>query len=197
MLGQLAKKFAARSSSLALFTRNFFRSPAMLGSVVPSSPFLVNDMMSQVDWNRARVLVEYGPGVGTFTREILKRMRPDAVVIAIELNTDFVEYLRREIADPRLRVVQGSAGRVRAILAEQGLGAADCIISGLPYKNMSDTLRRQILDESRLALRAEGSMVLFQYTRTLQPYLESSFSSVKRNFQPFNIFPAMIFHCTP
>ena len=197
MPAQAAKKSATRSSSLALFTRNFFKSPAMLGSVVPSSSFLVNDMMSQVDWNRARVLVEYGPGVGTFTREILKRMRPDGVVIAIELNTDFVEYLRREIADPRLRVVQGSAARVRAILAEQGLDAADYIISGLPYKNMADTLRRQILDESRRALRPDGSMVLFQYTRTLQPYLESSFSSVKRNFQPLNIFPAMIFHCTP
>lgn len=197
MHGQFARKLAARSSSLALFTRNFFRSPAMLGSVVPSSPFLVNDMMKQVNWARARVLVEFGPGVGTFTRQILKRMRPDAVVIAIELNTDFVEYLRREIADPRLHVVHGSAANVRSILAEQGLDGADCIISGLPYKNMSDALRRQILDESRLALNAEGSVVLFQYTRALQPYLESSFSSVTRNFQPLNILPAMIFHCTP
>lgn len=169
----------------------------MLGSVVPSSSFLVNDMMSQVDWNRARVLVEYGPGVGTFTREILKRMRPDAVLIAIELNTDFVGYLSHHIRDPRFRVVHGSAARVRSILVEQNLAPADYIISGLPYRNMSDSLRRQILDESRLALRPEGSMVLFQYTRTLQPYLESSFSSVKLNFQLFNILPALIFHCTP
>ncbi len=77
MPSQAVKKSAARSSStawssLALFTRNFLKSPAMLGSVIPSSSFLVNDMMSQVDWQRARVLVEYGPGVGTFTREILK-----------------------------------------------------------------------------------------------------------------------------
>jgi phospholipid N-methyltransferase len=169
----------------------------MLGSVVPSSPFLVNDMMSQVDWNRARVLVEYGPGVGTFTREILKRMRPDAVLVAIELNTDFVEYLSEHVCDPRFRVVHGSAARVRSILAEQNLPPADCIISGLPYFNMSDSVRREILDESRLALQAEGSMVLFQYTRKLQPYLESSFSSVTLNFQLFNILPALIFHCTP
>jgi len=192
-----ANKSAARASSFALFTRNFFKSPAMLGSVVPSSPFLVKDMMSQVDWNRARVVVEYGPGVGTFTREILKRMRPDAVLVAIELNTDFVEYLRAHFADPRFRVVHGSAARVRSILAEQNLGPADYIISGLPYRNMSDAMRREILDESRLALHAEGSMVLFQYTRKLQPYLESSFSRVKLNFQLFNILPALIFHCTP
>jgi phospholipid N-methyltransferase len=197
MSNRAAKKSAARSSSLALFARNFFKSPAMLGSVVPSSSFLVNDMMSQVDWNRARVLVEYGPGVGTFTREILKRMRPDAVLVAIELNSEFVEYLGDHVSDPRFRVVHGSAAKVRSILLEQNLSPADCIISSLPYRNMSDSLRREILDESRLALQSEGSMVLFQYTRKLQPYLESSFSSVTLNFQPFNILPALIFHCTP
>ena len=212
MPSQAAKKSVVRSSSprsssarkssvawfsLSLFARNFFKSPAMLGSVVPSSSFLVNDMMDQVDWNRARILVEYGPGVGTFTREILKRMRPDAVLIAIELNTDFVDYLSEQVRDPRFRIVHGSAARVRGILAEQNLAAADCIISSLPYRNMSDALRREILEESRMALQAEGSMVLFQYTRTLLPYLQSSFSSVKLNFQLLNILPALIFHCTP
>ncbi|MGA2743791.1 MAG: rRNA adenine N-6-methyltransferase family protein [Candidatus Sulfotelmatobacter sp.] len=201
MPSQAAKKSAARSlspalSSLALFARNFLKSPAMLGSVIPSSSFLVNDMMRQVDWERARVVVEYGPGVGTFTREILKRMRPDAILVAIELNTDFVEYLSDHVRDSRFRVVHGSAARVRGVLAEQNLAPADYIISGLPYLNMPDSLRREILEESRLALRAEGSMLLFQYTRTLQPYLESSFSSVKLNFQLFNILPALIFHCT-
>jgi phospholipid N-methyltransferase len=196
MPNQAVKKSTARSD-IALFARNFFKYPFMLGSVIPSSPFLVKDLMSQVDWDRARVLVEYGPGVGTFTREILRRMRPDAVLVAIELNTDFVEYLSDRVRDPRFRVVQGSAARVRGILAEQNLAAADYIISGLPYLNMTDSLRRQILQESRLALKAEGSMLLFQYTRTLLPYLESSFSSVKLNFQLFNILPALIFHCTP
>jgi phospholipid N-methyltransferase len=206
MPSEAAKKSAARlsvrssllrSSSLALFARNFLKSPFMLGSVVPSSPFLVNDMMNQVDWDRARVVVEYGPGVGTFTREILRRMRPDAVLVAIELNTDFVEYLSHHVRDPRFRVVQGSAALVRSVLAEQNLAHADYIISSLPYLNMTDALRREILEESRLALNAEGSMLLFQYTRTLLPYLESSFSSVKLNFQFFNILPALIFHCTP
>lgn len=197
MPSQAVKKSAAPTSAVALFARNFFKHPSMLGSVVPSSPFLVKDLMAQVDWERARVLVEYGPGVGTFTREILKRMRTDAVLVAIELNTDFVEYLRDHVRDPRFRVVQGSAARVRGVLAEQDLAHADYIISSLPYLNMTDSLRREILEESRRALRAEGSMLLFQYTRTILPYLKSSFGTVKLNFQLFNILPALIFHCTP
>jgi phospholipid N-methyltransferase len=193
-----ARKFgAALSLPALLFARNFLKHPAMLGSVIPSSPFLVNDLLRQVDWNRARVLVEFGPGVGTVTREILRRMRADAVLVVIELNEEFADYLHESIADSRLRVVRGSAAQVRDILAEQGLSGADCIVSGLPFRIMPETTREHIVLESRAALNPQGSLVLFQYSRVLLPCLESTFSSVRSNFQLFNILPALIFHCTP
>ena len=197
MPSQAAKKSDAATSSIALFARNFFKYPAMLGSVVPSSRFLVKDLMGQVDWDRARVLVEFGPGVGTITREVLKRMRSDAVLVVIELNEEFVQYLTASIRDPRLRVVHGSAAHVRRILAGQGLAPADYIISSIPYSLLPETLRQEIVAESRHALKAQGSLLVFQYNRTLLPYLKSSFSSVKLNFQLLNILPALIFHCTP
>ncbi|HET6179783.1 MAG TPA: methyltransferase [Candidatus Sulfotelmatobacter sp.] len=197
MPSQAAKMSAAPTSAVALFARNFFKYPSMLGSVVPSSRFLVKDLMAQVDWDRARVVVEFGPGVGTITREVLKRMRPDAVLLVIELNEDFVQYLSSTIRDPRLRVVHGSAAHVRRILSEYGLAPADYIISSLPYSLLPETLRQEIVAESRNALKAKGSLLVFQYNRTLLPYLKSSFGSVKLNFQLLNILPALIFHCNP
>jgi phospholipid N-methyltransferase len=197
MPSQAVKKSAVRTSAVALFARNFFKYPAMLGSMVPSSRFLVKHLMAQIDWDRARVLVEFGPGVGTITREVLKRMRPDAVLLVIELNEEFVEYLNSTIRDPRLRVVHGSATHVRRVLAEHGLARADTIISSIPYSLLPETLRRQIVAESRHALKAQGSLLVFQYNRRLLPYLKSSFSTVRLNFQLFNILPALIFHCTP
>ena len=197
MPSEAVKKSAVRTSAVALFARNFFKYPGMLGSVVPSSPFLVKRLMAQIDWQRARVLVEFGPGVGTITREVLKRMRPDAVLLVIELNQEFVEYLNSTIRDPRLRVVHGSATQVRRVLAEHGLARADTIISSIPYSLLPETLRRHIVAESRHALKAQGSLLVFQYNRTLLPYLKSSFSTVRLNFQLFNILPALIFHCTP
>lgn len=194
---QAEKQSALPTSAMALFARNFLKYPLMLGSVIPSSPFLVNDMLAEVDWNRARVIVEFGPGVGTITREALKRMRRDAVLIVIELNDDFVRYLRATVRDPRLRVVHGSAANVRLTLEQQGFASADYIISSLPCSLMPEALQQEIISESRRALKAEGSLLLFQYKRTLLPFLNSSFGSVKQNFQLFNILPATIFHCTP
>jgi len=197
MSTQAVKQAAVPISAATLFARNFFRYPSMLGSIVPSSRFLVKDILAQIDWERARVVVEFGPGVGTITKEALKRMRRDAVLVVIELNEDFVHYLRNTIRDPRLHVIHGSAAHVRRILAEQGLAPADYIISSLPYSLLSEQLRREIVSESRHALKAQGSLLVFQYNRTLLPYLKSSFSSVRLGFQLFNILPAMIFHCTP
>lgn len=193
---QSSKSIALACSQMFLFGRNFIKFPAMLGSVIPSSRFLVNDVLSQVDWQRARVLVEFGPGVGTMTREILKRMRPDATLVAIELNREFVSFLQAEIPDPRLRVVHNSAAKVREVLNELGLHEADYLISGIPYTNMPEAIRREIIAESKQALAPQGAMLIYQFTRTVLPYLESSFSSVRQGFQPLNILPARIFHCT-
>ena len=64
-----------RTGDALLFARNFFRHPRMLGSIIPSSRFLIKELLQPIDWNQARVIVEYGPGVGVITEEILRRMR--------------------------------------------------------------------------------------------------------------------------
>jgi phospholipid N-methyltransferase len=190
-------KSASISSQIWLFANNFFKYPAMLGSVVPSSPFLVNDVLAQVDWEKARVVVEYGPGVGTITQQILKRMRPDATLVVIELNPQFVSFLEKKIQDQRLRVIHGSASEVRRVLGDLHLEHADYIISGIPYSLIPDRLRRDILEQTREILTPGGALLVYQFTAAVLPYLKSSFGSVRENFQFWNILPARIFHCTP
>jgi len=189
--------FLPVASRRLLFARNFIKYPGMLGSLVPSSRFLVNDLLGQVNWDRARVFVEYGPGVGTITQQVLKRMHPDATLVAIELNQDFVSFLQEEIDDPRLRVVCGSALEVRKLLAGLDMHSADYIISGIPYSLIPDPTRRQILEESRQLLHPEGALLVYQFTRTVLPHLQSVFGSVEQAFQPLNILPARLFYCTP
>jgi len=185
------------SRQILLFARNFVRYPKLLGSLVPSSPFLVKHLLSFIDWQRARIVVEYGPGVGTVTREILKRIGPDAILVAIELNPEFVELLRNEIHDPRLRVVYGSAADVRTILRQLNLPHADYIISGIPYTLLPDRIRRAVTRESHYVLNPQGGFLVYQFTRTVLPYVDSIFANVQQDYKLLNILPARIYYCTP
>lgn len=178
-----------------LFTRSFLRHPLRTGSLAPSSRFLVRRMLAQVDWQQARVVVELGPGLGCFTREIVRRMRPDAVLIAIEMNRTFARTLRKTITDHRLFVVEGSALNVDTILARFEFTHADSIISGLPFANMDNTTRESILQKCRKVLSRRGQLVLFQYRTVLLPALASIFRSIERTYEPLNIPPAHVFCC--
>lgn len=179
--------------SRLLFAREFLKHPILLGSVVPSSRFLVDRMLRQVDWPATHVLVEYGPGVGTFTAEILRRLRPDATLVAIEASQEFVRYLRRGYSDRRLQVVHGSAAEVREVLQRLGWEAADVIISGLPFNAMRRQQRERILFESKRALRPGGRFIAFQYGGRLAADLEHIFGDVERDLEPLNVLPARIF----
>jgi len=178
-----------------LFARNFLRYPKVLGSVVPSSPFLVDEVLRHVDWDAVRVIVEYGPGVGTITGEVLRRMGPDARLIAIELNTDFVEFLTAKYRDPRLRVVRGSALDVDAVLAGQGFTHADVVVSGIPFSTMDAALRKEILGKTASALGPAGRFLVYQFTRALLPHLRQHFRHVREEFVPLNILPARVYDC--
>jgi phospholipid N-methyltransferase len=167
----------------------------MLGSLIPSSRFLVNHVLSEVDWKRARVFLEYGPGVGTFTTEILRRMRPDAVLVALETNTDFVQFLRGRLRDQRLHVVHGSAADARAALAELKLERADYVISGIPYTTIPPEIRESILRTTHEVLDSNGAFLVYQFTRTVLPYLQQVFDSVSQDFEPLNVMPARLFYC--
>lgn len=182
-----------KKRSRLLFAREFLKHPILLGSALPSSRFLVQRLLRQVDWPRTRVLVEYGPGVGTFTGEILNRLRPDAKLVAIEMSSDFVDYLRREHRDPRLAVMHGSAAEVRQVLWKLHLGHADAIISGIPFSTISPRERERILIESKRALRPGGRFLVYQFTSTVQRDLERVFGPTERDREPLNILPATIF----
>lgn len=180
-----------------LFARNFVKHPKMLGSLIPSSRFLINRLLRRVDWARADVIIEYGPGVGVITSEILRRMKPSATLIAIEMNGEFVEYLRRALPDQRLHVLHGSAAEVETALRDQGLTHADYIISGIPYSTMPAEVRKAILDSSYAVLSAHGAFLVYQFSRAARPYLEQTFKQVELDFEPLNILPATLFYCRP
>lgn len=179
-----------------LFARNFLKHPRMLGSVIPSSRFLIEQVLGHVDWSRADVVVEYGPGVGTITTEILRRMGPGGTLVVMETNPEFVRFLQESVRDRRLQVVHDSAGAVGDTLLGLQCGPADYVISGIPFSTMPEQERDAVLNATRAALRPDGAFLVYQFSNSVGKHLRRVFERVERDFEPRNVLPARVFRCS-
>lgn len=173
------------------YIKNLIKDPKV-ASVSPTSANVIAKMLKEVDFDSIKVLVEYGPGDGVITRELLKRLKPDARLIAIELNEPFVRELGK-IDDQRLIVVHGSAENVRSILAEHGVKDADLVISGIPFSLIRYRTRVKILSATRVILNDDGSLLVYQASIQLKSLLQKYFKDVSVQYAWKNIPPLFIF----
>lgn len=192
---QRSRAFARRSGGGPLwqFLRGFIKHPVMVGSVIPSSKALIDKMLGPVDWANCKLFIEYGPGVGTFTQEVLNRLAPDAILLTIDTNRDFTDFLRAKIRDSRLRAVTGSAADVRQIMAEAGLTEADYILSGLPFSTLPPGVGPKIAQETAEALRPGGAFLVYQFSPKVRQFIAPYFNRIDRGFEVANIPPATLF----
>ncbi len=175
------------------FLRGFIKHPRMVGSIIPSSRILINRMLDPVDWANTRLFVEYGPGVGTFTRPILELLGPDATLVTVDTNTDFTTYLKSSIDDPRLVAVTGSAAEIERILDERGLGKADYVLSGLPFSTLPPGVGDAIAKATANVVRTGGAFLIYQFSPKVRDFIAPFFERIERGFEWVNVPPATLF----
>jgi phospholipid N-methyltransferase len=124
-------------------------------------------------------------------------MRPDAMLIAIETNPEFVRFLRSAIADERLHVVEASAEAVDEILRRFGQTNASYVISGIPFSTIAAPVRESILLKTCEVLKPGGSFLVYQFSSVVLQDLQRIFRYVRRQFEPLNVLPAHLFFCQP
>jgi phospholipid N-methyltransferase len=154
---------------------------------------LIDKMLAPVDWANCKLFVEYGPGVGTFTQEVLRRLAPDAILLTIDTNPDFTAYLGAKIRDSRLRAVTGSAADVRTIMGDFGLSHADYVLSGLPFSTLPAGVGPKIAEETAEALRPGGAFLVYQFSPKVRQFIAPYFDRLERGFEWINIPPATLF----
>ena len=175
------------------FLRGFIKNPVMVGSIIPSSRVLIEKMLAPVDWQTTRLFVEYGPGVGTFTRPVLDQLAPDATLVTIDTNPDFTRYLRESIDDPRLVPVTGSAADVELILDDRGLGSADYVLSGLPFSTLPPGIGDDIAEATAKVIRPGGAFLVYQFSPKVLDFIKPHFDGIDRGFEWINVPPATLF----
>ena len=174
------------------FLRGFLKNPVMVGSIIPSSRVLIEKMLAPVDWPNTKLFVEYGPGVGTFTRPVLEQLGPDARLVTIDTNADFTHYLRDSIDDPRLITVTGSAANVEKILVEHGLGQADYVLSGLPFSTLPEGVGPAIAAATHRVVREGGAFLTYQFSTTARDLTARHFKRIDTGFAWWNIPPCLL-----
>lgn len=156
------EKLKLQPDKRLVFLQGFLKRPEQVGSVIPSSRFLERRLVQAARVASANVIVELGPGTGGTARALLRAMKPDATLLSIEINPDFVKVLR-EVTDPRFIVHEGSALQISRALAAHGLPAPDVVLSGIPFSTMPGSLGLRIVQAVYDALAAGGVFVAYQF----------------------------------
>ena len=170
-----------------------------VASVTPTSRFGVEKVLEKIDFQKNKLILEYGPGTGNFTEPLLKNMTENSKLIAIEKNSDFCRVLQRSIQDPRLVLFEDSAENVLDILKScNGAGdlKADCIISGIPFSLLPKKRKMAILKNTHAALKKGGKFLayqaFFQFPDILKIPLEELFGDVQAQYYMFSLPPLLI-----
>ncbi|MFM7029037.1 MAG: class I SAM-dependent methyltransferase [Chakrabartia sp.] len=177
----------------ALFLKGFLKHPVMVGSIIPSTDTLIRHMLSRVDWGACKLFVEYGPGVGTFTQQILDHLAPDATYVAIDLNPDFIDYLTATVVDSRFRPILGSAADVEQIVRDSGFTEADYVLSGLPFSTLPAGVGPAIAAATARVLRPGGAFLVYQYRAKVREFLDPHFARIDKAIEYRNLPPCFLF----
>jgi phospholipid N-methyltransferase len=165
------QRVTIRFSMSALFFKRFLKRPFQIASIVPSSKALVERVADKIDFDRARVIAEYGPGEGVHSREIARRMRSDCQLLLFEIDPAFSRDLRRQFSDDsRVHVINDNATHLSVELRRRGIGPCDYIVSGIPFSILKIDKKRALLQQTHDALAPGGRFIIYQVTNELKQH---------------------------
>jgi phosphatidylethanolamine/phosphatidyl-N-methylethanolamine N-methyltransferase len=143
------------------FLREFIADPIQTAAIVPSSRYLAQAVVGDLDLHSADTVLEFGPGTGVFTEFVLRRLKPGAKFAAIELNPRFAEAF--EARYPHITLFQDCVGNVETICRDAGMESVDCIMSGLPWALLPESEQVRLLDATMRVLKPGGQFVTLTY----------------------------------
>ncbi len=187
-----APRPSRRTPDWLLFFSKFLRYGTAISSVAPSSRYLARAMVRDIDFARARCVVELGAGTGPVTAELVRRVQPPRHLLIVERDPDFCQRLRERF--PGADVAQADAVELDRLLAERGLGGVDHVLSGLPLAMLRRADLDHLLGTVRRHLHPEGTfrqiteIPWLYYPLHARYFARVQFRFVLRNFPPGGIY---------
>lgn len=183
------------------FLKQFISEPINTGAIAPSSKNLSQLIIKMAQLKPENVIVELGPGTGSFTKEILKEIKDTKKYFSIELNKNFVNYLKSKFFG--IDIIHGSAEHIFRYLKERGHDNCDRVVSGLPWTSFNSEIQEKIISNVAESLSDNGLFLTFVYSpinllprgRLFKKKLYKHFKYVKRTKIVLNFPLAFVYIC--
>lgn len=179
------------------FIKQYITKPRSVGAILPSSKYLADKMIEDIDFDHAKYIVEYGPGTGVFTEKLMKNRKKNTVILLFECNNEFYRMLNEKYkTEQNLHIINDSAEHIDKYLIQYSIPSIDYIVSGLPFASLPQSVSSAILCKTRKYLKEDGKFITFQYTLLKKNFIQLYFGDIciKREFR--NIPPAYVFCCS-
>lgn len=164
------------------------------GAISYSSKYLTKQILNNIDFTKAKIIIELGSGNGCITKELLANLSNDCILISIELNANFEQYLK-PISDRRFIYKIDSAENLSIILKELGVQKVDYIISSLPFKIIPDNVEKRIYEQINKISNKELIFIHYSYFHSQKKKLQNLFQQIKVSYEMLNLPPAFLFIC--
>lgn len=176
-----------------LFLQTFLQSPSQVGSIIPSSRFMVRKIMELVTKANPQTVAEFGAGTGVITRPLSQYCEKQKVKLFVfEKDERLRGHLEQQF--PQLNIYS-DALLLPEVLQDKGLEQVDCIVCGLPFTLFSPDLREQFFNMMDTTLNPQGTLIMFQFSLHMLKTLKQRYRSVEVKFIPLNVPPAFVYHC--
>ncbi|MFZ2522863.1 MAG: rRNA adenine N-6-methyltransferase family protein [Minisyncoccia bacterium] len=163
-----------------------------VGAVSRSSRYVIKEVLKNIDDTKLDVVVEFGPGDGVLTTELLKKVSDKGKLYAVELDSNFVKELRK-IKDDRLVVIEEKMEVVAKHPYKYGIKKADLVVSSIPFTFINKKDREGVVGEVNKMLSSHGQFIIFhQYSLLMYRLLKKYFRDTDNYFEPRNILPCFI-----
>ncbi len=201
------EKKVSSIKSLYTFFKNVVIDPYSMGMIFPSSPFLAKALAHQINENVIKALqeqvasereenipcsqgyvVEFGAGIGTVTKQILRRGVPLSRLIVVESSLEMVLLLKKRFKG--LNIVHDDAANIEKYLPQHAYIA--CIVSSLPFLSLPKPVSDKIIARIKEKL-GEATLIQYTYSHRRRTFLEEmGFIKNRKKAVILNIPPAYV-----
>ncbi|CAH1208464.1 Ornithine lipid N-methyltransferase [Paenibacillus auburnensis] len=178
------------SKKFLLFAEQFIIDPRYIGSILPSSNYLVNKVVEGIEFDQANYIVEFGPGTGAVTKRILELRNRNTILLLFERNTEFYQLLLDKFKhEDNLLIINDTAENLEWYMRIYSIQWVDFIISGLPSESIPLRESTHILYVSQKNLNSAGKFIAVLHSFGKKDLITQYFNKTKivrvlRNFPP-------------